>query len=91
MQDLAWQALLKTAPECCEHEKRRKDCQLCPDEFRLQLFTDIDMLLMFEKGIRGGIIQVVKGYTKVNNKVYEGLIQSDEESIYLQYLDANNL
>ena len=43
---LAWQALLKTAAEYCEHEKRRKDCELCPDEFRLELLTDIDMLLM---------------------------------------------
>ena len=55
VQGLAWQALLKTAAEYCEHEKRRKGCELCPDEFRLQLFTDLDMLLMVEKGIRGGI------------------------------------
>ena len=27
---LAWQALLKTVAEYCEHEKRRKDCELCP-------------------------------------------------------------
>ena len=26
---LAWQALLKTAAEYCEHEKKRKDCELC--------------------------------------------------------------
>ena len=48
---LAWQALLKTAAECSEHEERREDCELCPDEFRLELLTDIDMLLMVEKGI----------------------------------------
>ena len=34
---LAWQALLRTAAEYCQHEKRRKDCELCPDEFRLEL------------------------------------------------------
>ena len=45
---LVWQTLLKTAAECCEHEKRRKDCELCPDEFRLELLTNIDMLLIVE-------------------------------------------
>ena len=34
---LAWQTFLKTAAEYCEHEKSRKDCELCPDEFRLEL------------------------------------------------------
>ena len=87
---LAWQALLKTAAEYCEHEKRRKDCELCPNEFRLQMLTDIDMLLMFEKGIPGGITQAVKRYAKANNKYMEDLYNPDEVSIYLQYIDANN-
>ena len=34
---------------------------------RLELFRDIDMLLMVEKGIRGKITQVVKRYGKANN------------------------
>ena len=88
---LAWQALLKTAAECCEHEKRRKDCELYPDEFRLKLLTDIDMLLMFEKGIHSGITQAVKRHAKANNKYMKGLCNPDEKSMYLQYLDANNL
>ena len=57
---LTCQALLKTASEYYEHEKRRQNCELCLDEFRLELLTNIDMLLMFEKGIRGGITQAVK-------------------------------
>ena len=87
---LVWQALLKTAAEYCEHEKRRKDCELCCDEFRLELLTDIDMLLMVEKGIRGRITQAVKRYAKANNKYMKGLYNPDELSIYLKYVDANN-
>ena len=88
---LAWQALLKTAAESCEHEKSRKDCELCPDEFRLELLTDIDMLLIVQKGIRGGITQAVKRYAKANNKYMKDLCNPDELSIYLRYVDANNL
>ena len=88
---LAWQALLKTAAEHCEHEKKRKECRVCPDEFRLELLTDRDMLLMFEKGIRGGITQAVKHYAKANNKYMKDLYNADEEIMYLRYLDANNL
>ena len=88
---LAWQALLKTASEYCEHEIKRKDCTLCPDEFRLELLRDIDMLLMFEKDIRGGITQAVKRYAKANNKYMKDQYNPDEKSTYLQYLDANNL
>ena len=88
---LAWQALLKTAAEYCEHEKRRKDCNVCSDEFRLELLTDIDMLLIFEKGDRGRITQAVKRYAPANNKYMNDLYSPNEDSIYLQYLDANNL
>ena len=88
---LAWKVLLKTAAEYWEHEKRRKDCELCLDEFRLELLTDIDMLLMVEKGIRGGITQAVKRYAKANNKYMKDLYNPNEKSTYLQYLDANNV
>ena len=55
---------MKTAAEYCEHEKRHKGCELCPSEFRLELLTNIDMLLMFEKGIWDGITQLVKCHTQ---------------------------
>ena len=38
---------------------------------------------MLEKGIRGGITQVVKRYTKANNKYMSDLYNPDEESIYI--------
>ena len=90
---LAWQALLKTSAEYCEHEKRRKECEVCPDEFRLELLADIDMLLMIEKDIRGRITQAVKRYAKANSNYMNDLYNYDEESLYLylQYLDADNL
>ena len=88
---LAWQAFLKTAGEDCEPEIRHKECKLCPDDLRLELLTDIDMLLMVEKGIRRGISQAVKRYAKANNKYMKGLYNPDELSIYLQYVDPINL
>ena len=81
---------MKTAAEYCEYEKRRKECELCPNEFRLELLTDIDMLLMVEKGIRRGITQAVKRYAKANNKYMNDLYNPDEVSIFLQYVDINN-
>ena len=35
---------------------------------RLKLLTDIDMLLMVEKGIRGGICHAIHKFAKANNK-----------------------
>ena len=48
------------------------------------------MLLIDNKGIWGGITQAVKRYAKTNNYM-KNLYNCDEQSIYLQYLDANNL
>ena len=50
---LAWQTLLKTAAKYCEHEKRHKDCELCPNEFKLGLLTDIDMQISRLKKLFG--------------------------------------
>ena len=35
---------------------------------KLELLTDPDMLLMFEKGIQGGSTQAVHQYAKANDK-----------------------
>ena len=56
----------------------------------LELLTDVDMLLMVEKGIRGGIYHVICRYAKSNNK-YIKKFEKNRESLYLMYLDANNV
>ena len=48
------------------------------------------MLLMFEKGIRGGMCQAICRYAEANNK-YINNYDKNKESSYLVYLDANNL
>ena len=37
-------------------------------EIELELSTDFDVLIMVEKGIRGGICHAIHRYTKANNK-----------------------
>ena len=62
-------ALLKIASGYYKHEERHKDYELCLDKFKLELFKNIDMTLMFEKDIRDEITQSVKRYAKVITNV----------------------
>ena len=59
-------------------------------KIRLELLLDPDMLLMFERGIRGGITESVHRWAKANNP-YMNSFNPNEKTSYLQYLDANNL
>ena len=56
----------------------------------LELLTDYVMLIMVEEGIRGGICHSIHRYAKANNKHMKNY-NNNEESSYIQYLDANNL
>ena len=57
----------------------------------LELLTDYNMLLMVEEGIRGGICHSIHRYAKANNKYMKNYNNNNEESSYIEYLDANNL
>ena len=59
-------------------------------EVKLELITDNDMLMMIEKGIRGGMCDAIYRYAKANNK-YMKDYNKNIESSHLEYLDANNL
>ena len=57
---------------------------------QLELLHDYDMLMMFERGIRGGMTHISKRYSEANNKYMQNY-DPEKPSKFIQYLDANNL
>ena len=55
-----------------------------------EYLRDYDMLMMFEKGIRGGMTHISKRYAEANYKHMKDFDKT-KPSTYIQYLDANNL
>ena len=53
-------------------------------DVKLELLTNIDILLIVEKGIRGGICDAIHQYAKFNNK-YMKYYDKNNESFYLKY------
>ncbi|MCG8374780.1 MAG: DNA polymerase, partial [Balneolales bacterium] len=66
------------------------DAALKITKVKLELLTDSDMLLMVEKGIRGGVSMISTRYGKANNP-YMGEYDPNLPTKYITYLDANNL
>ena len=60
------------------------------DRSKIKIINRLDMLLMVEKGIRGGICDAIHRYAKANNKCRKNYDKNIEPS-YLIFLDANNL
>ena len=57
---------------------------------RLELLNDYEMLMMVEKGIRGGVSMISTRYGKANNP-YMKDYDPDQPTKFISYLDANNL
>ena len=58
---------------------------------KLKLLLDPDTLLMFERGIRGGLAQSVHVWAAANSPYMDSEYDKNKPTKYLQYLDANNL
>ncbi|XP_022796464.1 uncharacterized protein LOC111334919 [Stylophora pistillata] len=58
---------------------------------KLELLSDVNMLHMFEKGIRGGISMIPTRHSKANNKYMGEKFDPTQPSKFITYLDANNL
>ena len=59
-------------------------------EIKLDLLSDVNMILFVEAGKRGGVSMISNRYGKANNKYMESY-SHNEESKLTTYLDANNL
>ena len=59
-------------------------------EVKLEFLTDVGMLLMLEKGIKGEICHAMHRYAKASKKYIKDYNKDEEES-FLEYLDANNV
>ena len=67
------------------------DAMLRHTGIKLQLLTDPDMLLMIERGIRGGVSMITKKHAQANNPYISETYDCSAPKTYLMYFDANNL
>ena len=67
----------------------KKATALKRTEIKLKLPTDINVLLIFEKGVRDGVCNSINRYKTVNNKYLKDYDKNKELS-YLKYWDLYN-
>ena len=65
------------------------DAMLKMATIELELVSDPDMYIFFEKGTRGGIFSISNRYSKTNNNYLKSYYPK-QESKHIIYLDANN-
>ena len=66
------------------------DSMLKQTKVELELLYDVDMYLMIESGIRGGVSVITGKHAQANNPYVQGYDPRKPRE-YLMYLDANNL
>lgn len=72
------------------------DCMIKHTRVELELLNDYDQFLMVQDGVRDGLTQAVRRYSKANNYINYIIIQHpdyDKTTPYtwIIYLDVNNL
>ena len=67
------------------------DACLKESKVKLELLHDQNMLLLVEKGIRGGVSMISTRYGRANDKYMKESYDPSLPSKYVAYLDANNL
>ena len=65
------------------------DSMLGMTKVELDLISDVDKYLLFEKGMRGGVSYISKRYSKANNK-YLAWCDPKKTKKYITYLNKNN-
>ena len=66
------------------------DALLKVSDATLDLLSDIDMHQFIERGMRGAVSMVTRRYAEANNPLCDDY-DPEQATVYLQYLDANNL
>ena len=70
-------------------ERTSWDAMFNMRKVELELISDANMYLFFEKGMRGGVSYISERHSKANNK-YLKSYDPKQDSKYIVYLDANN-
>ncbi|XP_067123678.1 uncharacterized protein [Centruroides vittatus] len=60
-------------------------------KIELQLFTDLDMYLFVESGLRGGLSLVSKRFSRANNPYVSQTYDKSKPHSYIVMIDSNNL